>query len=59
MKGVCIMAVNINDLLPIGTVVSLKGAAKRLMIFGIKQISAGEKENIEFDYEAFFSESFN
>lgn len=44
------MAVNINDLLPIGTVVSLKGAEKRLMIFGIKQISASEKENIEFDY---------
>lgn len=39
---------NISDLLPIGTVVSLKGGTKNLMIFGIKQTNADD--NIEYDY---------
>ena len=40
---------DINNLLPIGTVVSLKGAEKRLMIFGIKQMDANNQEQ-EYDY---------
>lgn len=40
---------NINDLLPIGSVVLLKEGQKKLMIFGIKQ-SDEQDETIEFDY---------
>lgn len=39
----------LNKLLPIGSVVLLKGGAKKLMIIGIKQIKTDE-ENKEFDY---------
>lgn len=39
----------IDKLLPIGSVVFLKGGAKKLMIIGIKQIKTDE-ENKEFDY---------
>ena len=42
---------NIKDLLPIGTVVILKGGKKRLMIFGIKQTVRKENELLsEYDY---------
>lgn len=44
------MAATINELLPIGSVVGIKGAEKRLMIYGIKQISAEESEPVEYDY---------
>ncbi|NLN49159.1 MAG: DUF4176 domain-containing protein [Clostridiales bacterium] len=39
----------IQELLPIGTVVLLKNAEKRLMIFGVKQTSLDGKEE-EYDY---------
>jgi hypothetical protein len=41
-----------NDLLPIGSVVLLKGGAKKLMIIGIKQVKTDEvtNETQEFDY---------
>ena len=40
-----------EDLLPIGTIVLLKGGKKRVMIIGIKQISSGEDEqHHEYDY---------
>lgn len=39
----------IKELLPIGTVVLLKNAEKRIMIFGIKQTSIEGKEE-EHDY---------
>jgi len=39
----------IEDLLPIGSVVLLKGAEKKLMIFGVKQTST-ENDDEEFDY---------
>lgn len=39
---------NVQDLLPIGTVVRVKGATKRLMIFGVKQMDAKTKE--VYDY---------
>lgn len=39
---------NIKDLLPIGSVVLLKGAAKKMMIFGIKQVD--ETTQTEYDY---------
>lgn len=40
----------ITELLPIGTVVLLKGGQKRLMIFGVKQKKSDTGEN--FDYIA-------
>lgn len=39
---------DIKSLLPIGTVVLLKGAKKKLMIIGVKQTNAETDE--EFDY---------
>ena len=39
----------LNKLLPIGSVVFLKGGTKKLMIIGIKQIKTDD-ENKEFDY---------
>ena len=39
---------NIQDLLPIGTVVLLEGGEKRLMIYGVKQTDVDTKE--EYDY---------
>ena len=42
---------NFKELLPIGTVVVLKGGQKRLMIFGIKQdIRKDDKPVEEYDY---------
>ena len=38
----------IKNLLPIGTVVLLKGGQKKLMIFGVKQTDSESK--IEYDY---------
>lgn len=40
--------VSVRDLLPIGSVVMLKGAQKRLMIFGICQTEEESKQ--EYDY---------
>lgn len=45
------MAVNIKELLPIGTVVRLNKGSKKLMIFGIKQMDP-EKPESEYDYIA-------
>ncbi len=42
------MAVEVKNLLPIGSVIALKGAEKRLMIFGVKQIDT--TTNTEYDY---------
>ncbi len=42
---------DIRDLLPIGSVVLLKGAKKRLMIFGVKQLDDANPD-VEFDYSA-------
>ncbi len=39
---------NIKELLPIGTVIILKNANKKLMIFGIKQVNADNGK--EYDY---------
>ena len=39
---------NIKELLPIGSVVLLKGGKKRLMVFGVKQKKGDTGE--EFDY---------
>lgn len=39
----------IKDLLPIGTVVHLKGGGKRLMIYGVLQADSS-KPNAEYDY---------
>ena len=39
---------NVRDLLPIGTVVRVKGATKRLMIFGVKQSDAKTKELYDY-----------
>lgn len=39
---------NFNELLPIGSVVILKEAVKRLMIFGVGQTDEEEKK--EYDY---------
>ena len=38
----------IKDLLPIGSVVLLKGGVKKLMIFGVKQTDS--ETNIDYDY---------
>ena len=40
---------NILDLLPIGSVVLLKGAEKRLMIYGVMQHD-NENTDVEYDY---------
>ncbi len=39
---------NFEELLPIGSVVLLKDATKRLMIYGVGQTD--ESDNIEYDY---------
>jgi len=39
---------NVNELLPIGSIVLLEGAAKKLMIFGVGQTQL--EENKDFDY---------
>ena len=39
----------IRDLLPIGSIVLLKGATKKLMVFGVKQLDESNPEK-EFDY---------
>ena len=39
---------NVRELLPIGTVVLLKEATKRTMIFGVKQVD--KASNTEYDY---------
>ena len=44
------MAAPIKELLPIGSVVGIKGAEKRLMIYSIKQISSEASEPVEYDY---------
>lgn len=42
---------NLENFLPIGTVVSLKGGTKKLMIFGILQrIENGDGNILEYDY---------
>ena len=38
---------NVNELLPIGSIVLLEGAEKKLMIFGVGQTL---EENKDFDY---------
>lgn len=41
---------NVKNLLPIGTVVTLKGGTKKLMIFGVIQnVADGDKKG-EYDY---------
>lgn len=39
---------NVKDLLPIGSVIQLKGAEKRLMVFGVRQTDRSDKK--EYDY---------
>ncbi|SFB82516.1 DUF4176 domain-containing protein [Butyrivibrio sp. YAB3001] len=39
---------NINDLLPIGSVVLLKEGTKKAMVFGVKQVDKASET--EFDY---------
>lgn len=39
----------IKDLLPVGSVVLLKGGVKKLVIMGIKQANA-EEPDVEYDY---------
>ena len=39
---------NVKELLPIGSVVLLKGGTKKAMIFGVKQRDTGT--NVEHDY---------
>ena len=39
---------NVNELLPIGSIVLLEGAEKKLMIFGVGQTQLEEKK--DFDY---------
>lgn len=43
------MLENVNDYLPIGTIVVLKNGSKKLMIYGIIQ-SNPEKPEVEYDY---------
>lgn len=43
----------IKDLLPIGSVVLLKNAKKKLMIYGIKQLDTNNPE-MEYDYIGVF-----
>lgn len=40
---------NIKDLLPVGSVILLKGATKKMMIFGIKQLDEKDPGK-EYDY---------
>lgn len=40
----------VSELLPVGSVVKLKGGEKRLMIYGINQIS--KEDSKEYDYVA-------
>lgn len=39
---------NVRELLPIGSVVILKEASKKAMIYGVKQIN--KANNVEYDY---------
>lgn len=39
---------NVKELLPIGSVVLLKGATKKVMVFGVKQVDSAT--DIEYDY---------
>lgn len=39
---------NISELLPIGSVIQLKGAHKKLMVFGVRQTDRTDKT--EYDY---------
>jgi hypothetical protein len=39
----------VKDLLPIGSIIRLKGGKKRLMIYGIKQVDQGDEDK-EYDY---------
>lgn len=41
---------NVNNYLPIGSIVLLKGGTKRLMIFGIIQSDQDEDTSEEYDY---------
>ncbi|MBR4981535.1 MAG: DUF4176 domain-containing protein [Lachnospiraceae bacterium] len=41
---------NVRELLPIGSVVILKEASKKAMIYGVKQIN--KANNVEYDYIA-------
>ncbi|WP_252198377.1 DUF4176 domain-containing protein [Clostridium sp. MCC353] len=43
----------IKDLLPIGSVILLKNAKKKLMIYGIKQLDSKNPE-VEYDYIGVF-----
>lgn len=43
----------IKDLLPIGSVILLKNAKKKLMIYGIKQLDSNNPE-VEYDYIGVF-----
>lgn len=43
----------IKDLLPIGSVILLKNAQKKLMIYGIKQLDTNNPE-VEYDYIGVF-----
>lgn len=43
----------ISELLPIGSVVMLKGGNKKLMIFGVKQSEEGDTK-VEYDYIGVF-----
>ena len=40
----------LKNLLPIGSVVFLKGGMKKLMVIGIKQLKKDDGDNQEFDY---------
>ena len=41
---------NIDGLLPIGSIVELKNIEKKFMIFGVKQTSAEESDGKTYDY---------
>lgn len=40
----------INELLPIGTIVRLDGGEKKVMIFGVKQTDEADGDTTEYDY---------
>jgi len=42
------MKIRVDQLLPIGSIVLLKGGEKRLMVFGIDQVDSGTE--ISYDY---------
>ncbi len=44
------MSIPVEQLLPIGSIIRLKGAEKRLMIFGVRQSQDDEQEPREYDY---------